>query len=537
MITLRDNQVLKQLNDFNCDCGDDYKQPLEAMDLPQLVVDLDIIGSNYIDNGTFASSSGWTLGANWAIASGKATYTSGATNALTRTTDISLVSGYYLIKFDYTTLDSGRLNLTVSLGGVTVSTLGGALGSGFPSQTFYLFKYLTPSTDVLSFSAATYNFEIDNVEVYRLSEPAFDVKDCDTNSVEYQDTGSYSVSYYNTGNILNGEDVPTITQGYAIVTLYIEDYDIPEGCYKLCFNDAALANAEFIRNGDFNTTDHWTINNTGANGWAINTGTPGSARHIVGGTAGNDVLSQDINLDGNLCYELSFDVSSFSGLGSKTFTIEYDTADSTVTLGAQTVSSFPTTLTWSIEYTPITKIKIICDASGLRDASISNITLQYTGCEQCVETTCFSYKSDWDTYAEARKMCNIKITGYNSNSAFGFPSGYSFIGRVFGKIRNSRYPDVENTEYRDLSGVVSLQYNDNEKVQELQIYEVPERVHDWLRLALRSQSLTLNINDVNKTYVKVGGDYTPNWRKTSTLAPVIVEIKETQQVAPNMRNV
>ena len=46
------------------------------------------------------------LGANWSIGSGKATYTSGASNALTRDTDITLVAGYYLVKFDFVTSDS-----------------------------------------------------------------------------------------------------------------------------------------------------------------------------------------------------------------------------------------------------------------------------------------------------------------------------------------------------------------------------------------------------------------------------------------------
>ena len=44
-------------------------------------VELPILGSNIV-NGTFASSSGWTVGANWSIGSGKATYTSGASNVL-----------------------------------------------------------------------------------------------------------------------------------------------------------------------------------------------------------------------------------------------------------------------------------------------------------------------------------------------------------------------------------------------------------------------------------------------------------------------
>ena len=42
-----------------------------------------LIISGGIVTGTFASSSGWTVGANWSIGSGKATYTSGASNALT----------------------------------------------------------------------------------------------------------------------------------------------------------------------------------------------------------------------------------------------------------------------------------------------------------------------------------------------------------------------------------------------------------------------------------------------------------------------
>ena len=39
-----------------------------------------------------------------AIVTGKATYTSGASNALTRDTDITLVAGYYLVKLDFVTL-------------------------------------------------------------------------------------------------------------------------------------------------------------------------------------------------------------------------------------------------------------------------------------------------------------------------------------------------------------------------------------------------------------------------------------------------
>lgn len=536
-MNIKSNQVISQITN-ECNCGDTYKRPFELTDNTPLLIELDQLGSNLI-LGTFASSTGWTLGANWAVSGGKATYTSGASNAMTRDTEITLVDGYYLIKFDYNTLASSKLNITISLGGDTVSTLGGILGSGFVDQTFYLFKYITPTNNTFSISASTYSFEIDNLEIYRLQEVGFDIKDCDTDAIVYSETNNASVSYYETGNILNGEDVPTVTTGYATVTFDWDGYSLSPECYYVCLNDLALSDMEYLRNGVFADDDYWSITNSGASGWAIGSGV---ATHTPGGTAGDDVLSQSVNLSDDLCYALAFYIESVSGSGSKVFSI-YDQND--VLLGSTTVSNFPYTYQLLISNKAVTTIKIVCNAGGLRVASIDNAVIQIassliegeSSCEVCVESDCISLRSDWDAYCEARKMCNILVTGTNTNSAFGFPAGYSFKGRVFGKIRNARYPDVDNTEYRDLSGLVSLQYNENDEVKELQIYEVPERVHDWLRLALRSQSLTLEINGISKSFVKVGGDYTPNWRKTSELAPVIVEIKEAQQVAPNAKNV
>ena len=66
--------------------------------------------------------------------------------------------------------------------------------------------------------------------------------------------------------------------------------------------------------------------------------------------------------------------------------------------------------------------------------------------------------------------------------------------------RNKKYYE----QHKDLSGLLSLQYNDNEKIKELQIYEVSEITHDWLRLALRCKTLTLEISGVSRSFVKVG---------------------------------
>ena len=69
-MNIPNNQVLRQISDFDCECGDDFKQPFEQTDIPKLWVELPILGSNIV-NGTFASSSGWTVGANLIIVTGK----------------------------------------------------------------------------------------------------------------------------------------------------------------------------------------------------------------------------------------------------------------------------------------------------------------------------------------------------------------------------------------------------------------------------------------------------------------------------------
>ena len=73
---------------------------------------LDQLGSDLVSNGTFASDTVWTKGANWTIGSGVATKTGGAANNLTQT--ITSTAGlWYRITIDVTRTAG---TLTVSLG-------------------------------------------------------------------------------------------------------------------------------------------------------------------------------------------------------------------------------------------------------------------------------------------------------------------------------------------------------------------------------------------------------------------------------------
>lgn len=520
-------------------CGDDYCVPIEQGDTTPIKIGLTAISPNLVTNGTFASGTNWTTAGFWSISGGKATWAnSGSADDLTQTIPTTLLPGYYLIKFDLVNNPISTALMEIRLAGTLFS---GIIFSGVANataQTFYIYgKVDTVSNNNLVINAGySVSLQIDNVEVYRLSEVAFDIKDCETDEVFYSQTDSSDVEYFETGTITLTNKNPTPTEGavgYGILTLDWSEYDLADGCYCLCLKDGGLLGYEMIQNGSFTTTDFWDITNTGAKGWSIASGV---AKHEVTGTAGDDILEQELAtpLSGDLCYKLTFDVAAVAGVGDTTLAVIYLLDGTPVSSNYYILDTFPVSLESDIDFAADT-IQFVATEAGLRDISIDNVSILLN--EECLEceitTSCISLRESWNVL----RMNNILITGENETAAFGFPAGYIFSGRVFGKVRNARYPDVENVIYTDLSGLKSQQYNENEEILEFQIYEVPKRAHDWIRLALRSQTVTLNVDGVDMTVEKVGGDYTPIWRKTSELAPVIVEIQEVQQVPANARNI
>jgi hypothetical protein len=78
---------------------------------------LDSLGSDLVSNGTFASDTVWSKGANWTIGSGVATKTGGAANNLTQT--ITSTSGlWYRITMDVTR-SAGTLTVSLGTSGTT----------------------------------------------------------------------------------------------------------------------------------------------------------------------------------------------------------------------------------------------------------------------------------------------------------------------------------------------------------------------------------------------------------------------------------
>ena len=112
------------------------------------------IGADLVTNGTFASDTVWTKGANWTIGSGVATKTGGAANNLTQT--ITSTAGlWYRITIDVTRTAG---TLTVSLG--TSGTTRAISADG--SYTFYILAGSSTQTLTLAGDSA-FAGTVDNV--------------------------------------------------------------------------------------------------------------------------------------------------------------------------------------------------------------------------------------------------------------------------------------------------------------------------------------------------------------------------------------
>lgn len=113
-------------------------------------------GSELVTNGAFATDTDWTKDANWAIAAGVATHTTGAADSISQS--IAVTEGtYYIVEFDIT----GR-----TAGSVTAS-LGGTNGTARSADDTDIQEFIKcGATTTLSFTATSdFDGSIDNVSV------------------------------------------------------------------------------------------------------------------------------------------------------------------------------------------------------------------------------------------------------------------------------------------------------------------------------------------------------------------------------------
>lgn len=100
---------------------------------------------------------------------------------------------------------------------------------------------------------------------------------------------------------------------------------------------------------------------------------------------------------------------------------------------------------------------------------------------------------------------------------------------IKGGLRNADYPYQE--DYFTTSGGNNFPvYVDSVKTVELWVEDLPEYIHDALRLGVVHDSF--KVNDVE--YTKGDGGYSPDWdTPNSMLAPVVVKLREKYQDTKN----
>lgn len=520
-----------------CGCDDDAVEVyVQDGDTPtiQLPVTTLFTDENLISNGDFASGSGWTTGAYWTIGSGVASAVGlGAPGSnLYRDTDVDVIDGgYYRITFDLVP-DGMLMNMSVSLGGVPAGSLQGYF---LTSQTITLFMVANgASNNEIVFSVEVGTFTIDNVKVEKMSELLWQIRDCDTQEVLYED--STVVQYFETGAMIITPEYPVTEPtanfyGYAQLSIDWASLGLPEGCYCFCIKDYGYHGFNYIRNSHFDTTDFWTISNGGLNGWAI---TGGQAVHTAELVGGNDTLSQTLltPTDPDLCYILSWDVID---AGSWSFTIKADTAEFGVGYEIGIYSGSGNT-TQTAEITGLTITKLIFQVGQTNDSTIDNVSLvvDYANESPCVPCECvfskFAYKHSHDDTFPG--LCNMLLKGTNTGNAFGIDYdtlSYEMTMRVFGRIRNGQYSFPDEEIYWKSNGEGQFVNARRIKSQELQIHQRHEPIFDVISLIAIHQNFTITVDGVETTYVKKPGDMTPLWRKSSEQAFLVFDIQEKTQ--------
>ena len=155
------------------------------------------------------------------------------------------------------------------------------------------------------------------------------------------------------------------------------------------------------------------------------------------------------------------------------------------------------------------------------DLNIDDVSIfMQTSCFQedaCSE--CYKLGDTWD--------CSFLFSWTNDEDAFGFIyTGLSFTQffRHRIKLDQPSYPE-DADRFLNSSGTEVVLHALSQKIEKLRFEEAPEYVHDFFRLTWIHDTVT--IETVN--YTKEEGDYEPNWRKSSLLAPVELQVRENGQ--------
>lgn len=439
--------------------------------------------------------------------------------------DQRLYSGkYYKIRFSSTGNNTGAGNIKVWSGTGSYASLG-VRETNVDAVAYFIADGIDFRLKFVVTTGAP-QVTISSIELFEVSVPGFKVQDCDSGFV-YYDSADNSQTGISLVEQEYGTDIDTWGQIDIDWASIVGDVPV-NACYCVCIYDYGLLNYNWIDYGRFSgnvysNTTHlkgWTITNVNSAGFALS---GSSVLHTAEVGASQDTLLQILTtaLDSTKDYTITADIG-YTGAG---FDLYVRANPGAVTLDTINITADETI---SVPVTGLALTQLYFNSDENHTWSIDNISITLDEVP-CTTSNCLTLREDVSNLH--LDSCDYLVTGTCDTNAFGFnfeDLTFTLQLRVFGKIRNARYANEEET-YRYDTGVSSLIYANTRKIKEFQVREIPEAVHDTLRIILLTDTLQIDAVD----YIKVEGEYAPNWRKSSVKAPVIVEIAEKTQDTTN----
>lgn len=126
--------------------------------------------------------------------------------------------------------------------------------------------------------------------------------------------------------------------------------------------------------------------------------------------------------------------------------------------------------------------------------------------------------------------CTILLSWYNNETAFGLEYSnlsYTQYLRVEAKKWKPSYGKEEKKTFVDSAGNRKVLYSRTKKEELLTIAEMPEYLHDALAIGVEHDNFTID----GVSYVCEEDELIPEWRNSSSLAPVeVAVIKKSQNL-------
>ena len=225
------------------------------------------------------------------------------------------------------------------------------------------------------------------------------------------------------------------------------------------------------------------------------------------------------------CYVLRVIIKSYA---SGSTTIETGNYSGGVFTPYETVSTLTANGFYDIEIDPSgygcnTFNALRFTKTGFTGTYIINGMYIATSCLPKLCSRCFQVTTD--------DNCLIELAWTNGRSFADLEySNLNYVQTVWvkGELASPTYP-LENSVFRYGNGDTQLTYGRRVKTMQLTLNELPEFLHDAISLGLIHDEFFIN----GEAY-RLGSDgYEPIWRRTSKLAPVIVEVFKKQE---NSRN-